>query len=350
MNSYFLLIAIIFTIVLLTVIAIYFFRPKQIQSTESIYTKALNAIIQSDTKVALKHLRDVVKQDTNHIDAYLQIGNILREEGNIEGAIKIHRSLTMRPNLSKDIVRQIHKSLALDYYKSGNLNRAKEEAEIVLKSHKKNLWANEFLLEIYETQSEWKEAAQFSKSVQRIKASKDPDRLSRFLVLQSMDKQKNDQSDEAISLLKRAIKTSPEFGLPYLKLGDIYASNNQFSQAIKNWEKFIDLNPNNGEKVLSKIESAYFDLGQFDEVEKFYNRIIDKNPSNLVALVNLANVLQQKGEFNESMNLIDEALINNENSIFIHLMKLKLSLKESENHHLSNSIDKIFDLLQDDRN
>ncbi len=100
-------------------------------------------------------------------------------------------------------------------------------------------------------------------------------------------------------------------------------------------------------RLLSKIESAYFDLGQFDEVEKFYNRIINKNPSNLVALVNLANVLQQKGEFNESMNLIDGALINNESSIFIHLMKLKLSLKESENQHLSKNIDKIFDLLQD---
>ena len=140
MNLYLFFIIIICSVIL--IIAFYYFRPKKKLPTESIYTKALNAIIQGDSKVALKHLKDVVKQDTNHIDAYLQIGNILREEGNIEGAIKIHRSLTMRPNLSKDIIRQIHKSLALDYYKLGNLNRAKEEAEIVLKSHKKNLWAN----------------------------------------------------------------------------------------------------------------------------------------------------------------------------------------------------------------
>ena len=140
------------------VIAFYYFRPKKKLPTESIYTKALNAIIQGDKNIALKHLKDVVKQDT------------------------------------KEALRQIHKSLALDYYKLDNLNRAKEEAEIIIKSNKKNLWANEFLLEIYEAQNKWKEAAQLSKMVQRIKASKDPDQLSRFLVFQSMDKIKNNQT------------------------------------------------------------------------------------------------------------------------------------------------------------
>ena len=196
--------------------------------------------------------------------------------------------------------------------------------------------------ELLEAQNKWKEAAQLSKMVQRIKASKDPDQLSRFLVFQSMDKLKNNQTEEAISLLKKAIKTSPEFSLPYLKLGNLYAEINNLKEAIKNWEKFVDLNPDNTEDVLSKIESAYFDIGQFDEVEKFYNRILDKNPSNLIALVNLANVLQQKGEHNSSMSLIDEALIDNDNSIFIHLMKLKLSLKDSGNLSLSKNIDKIF--------
>ena len=66
-------------------------------------------MVRGDTRTALSHLRDVVKQDTNHIDAYLQMGDILREEGNAEAAIKIHQSLTVRPNLSNEIKREIHK-------------------------------------------------------------------------------------------------------------------------------------------------------------------------------------------------------------------------------------------------
>ena len=345
MNTYLYLILILIS---LGVLGFFIFRkPKKKQPTQSIYTKALNSIIQGETKVALKHLKDVVKQDTNHIDAYLQIGNILREEGNIEAAIKIHRSLTVRPNLGRSVYRQIHKSLALDYYKNGNLIRAKEEALKVVKSNKKNLWANQFLLEISEDQNDWKEAAQLSKTVQRIKSSKNPEQLSRFLVFQSMDKLKNHQSNEAIILLKKAIKNSPTFSLPYQKLGDVFYQENKLEDAIKNWEKFVELNPGESKKTLSKIESAYFDIGQFDDVEKFYNRVIQKNPSNLIALVNLANLLQQKGEYDTSMSLIDDALLQNEESIFINLMKLKLSLNQTDDIKYKKLIDKIIEQFKE---
>ena len=345
MNIYLFMILILISLAVLGFLI--FKRPKKKQPTQSIYTKALNAIIQGETKIALKHLKDVVNQDTDHVDAYLQIGNILREDGNIEAAIKIHRSLTVRPNLSKEVRRQIHKSLALDYYKSSNLLRAKEEALKVIKTNKRNLWANQFLLEISENQNDWKEAAQLSKSVQRIKSSKDPDQLSKFLVFQSMDKLKNDQSDEAISLLKKAIKNSPGFSLPYQKLGDVFFGQNKPLDAIKNWEKFVELDPEESKNVLSKIESAYFDIGQFDEVEKFYNRVIQKNPSNLFALVNLANVLQQKGEYDASMGLIDDALMQNNDSIFINLMKLKLSLKQFDDPSFNKIIDKVIEQFKE---
>ena len=79
-------------------------------------------MVRGDTRTALSHLRNVVKQDTNHINAYLQMGDILREEDNAQAAIKIHQSLTVRPNLSNEVKRDIHKSLALDFEQLGNLS------------------------------------------------------------------------------------------------------------------------------------------------------------------------------------------------------------------------------------
>ena len=81
-------------------------------------------MVRGDTRTALSHLRNVVKQDTNHINAYLQMGDILREEDNVQAAIKIHQSLTVRPNLSNEVKRDIHKSLALDFEQLGNITKA----------------------------------------------------------------------------------------------------------------------------------------------------------------------------------------------------------------------------------
>jgi lipopolysaccharide biosynthesis regulator YciM len=331
--------------VILAAVFIYYFRPKKQQRTESIYTHALNAMVRGDTRTALSHLRNVVKQDTNHINAYLQMGDILRGEDNAQAAIKIHQSLTVRPNLSNEIKRDIHKSLALDFKQLGHITKAMGEAEMVLKLDRKNLWANEFLLKIFEQQREWDKAMQTTKAIQKLKQSRDPSQIARFLVYQGMEKLEKGQLKEAESQFQKAVKTSPEFGLPYLRLGDVFAENRDLVKAIENWEKFALLNPVEGRLVYSKIESALFDLGRFSEVEKFYERILEKDPSNLNALTKLANVLEEKGEHNTALNLVEDALSKNGSSVHARLMKLKLSLHVSKPHELSNQIDEVIQLL-----
>ena len=302
-------------------------------------------MVRGDTRTALSHLRNVVKQDTNHINAYLQMGDILREEDNAQAAIKIHQSLTVRPNLSNEVKRDIHKSLALDFEQLGNITKAMGEAEIVLKLDRKNLWANEFLLKIFEQRREWDKAMQTTKAIQKLKHSRDSNQIARFLVYQGMDKLEKGKFKEAESQFQKAAKTSPEFGLPYLRLGDLFAENRDLVKAIENWEKFALLNPEEGRLVYSKIESALFDLGRFSEVEKFYERILEKDSSNLNALTKLANVLEEKGEHNNALNLVEDALSKNGGSIHARLMKLKLSLHVSKPHELSNQIDEVIQLL-----
>ena len=326
---------------------IFLFKPKKKRRTESIYTNALNAMVRGDTRTALSNLRDVVKQDSDHINAYLQMGNILRQDNNGQAAIKIHQSLTVRPKLDNQIKLDIHKALALDFEQIENLSRAQQEAELVLKIDKKNQWANEFLLTIFEKQKNWDKATQISKTIQRHKKEKDPTQISKYLVFQGMDKLEKGSEIEAINLFEKAVKTSPKFALSYLKLGDYYAEKRDLTKAIENWKNFALYDPDDGHGIYSKIESALFDLGRFSEVEKFYRRILNNNPINLAALTRLANVLQEKGQHKDALNLVDETLAKNESSIHAHLMKLKLSLNISKPHELSHYIDNIMQLLSE---
>ena len=336
---------IILILVIIGGLTFFYIQPKQQAKTESIYTDALNAMVRGDKRTALKHLRDVVKQDTNHVDAYLQMGDILREEGNALAAIKIHQSLTVRPNLKNDIKIHIHRSLALDYNQISQLAKARREVELLLKLDKKNLWANEFLLALFEKQKDWDKATQISKIIQKVKQLQDPTQIARFLVLKGMDKHEKGKVDEAIKTFDIAAKTDPNYEKTYLCLGDIYLVKRDLIKAIDNWEKYALLNPENGKMIYSKIEAALFDLGRFSEVEKFYERIVDKDPSNLSALTKLANVLEEKGEHNSALSLVEDALSKNQTSIHAHLMKLKLSLQVSKPNELSNHIDKIIQLL-----
>ena len=86
-----LIIAIVITILVIAGVAFYVSRPKIKPKTESLYTDALNAIVRGDNHTAMEHLRNVVKQNTEHVGAYLQLGDLLREDNHPEQAIKIHQ-------------------------------------------------------------------------------------------------------------------------------------------------------------------------------------------------------------------------------------------------------------------
>ena len=92
------LIAIIFIIAIL--IYYQFKKPSDKKRTDIIYMEALNAMLLSDKKKAINLLSNLVKNDSEHVSAYLQLGNLLRDE-NTDRAIKIHQMLTVRQNLDK---------------------------------------------------------------------------------------------------------------------------------------------------------------------------------------------------------------------------------------------------------
>ncbi|HDY75862.1 MAG TPA: tetratricopeptide repeat protein [Candidatus Marinimicrobia bacterium] len=347
MNTPFLIAVVVLIAAGITAALLY--RPKKPRHFESVYTDALNAIVHGDNKTALRLLREVVKRDTNHINAYLQMGEILRAEGNPHQAIKIHQSLTVRPNLENQLQIDIHRSLALDYMEVQNYVKAKNEAEFILKIEKKNIWALEFLLDLAEQQHDWIQAAAVAKDIQKITQQKDPGNLAKFQMFEGLDHLGKNDRERAKKCFVKAIEIDSTYGQAHERLGDFYADDRDLIKAIDHWEKFAHLDVENASNIFTKMETALYDLGRYGEVEKFYKRLLDKNPGNLDALARMANVLEEKGERQQALDLVDTALKQFEDSVHTRLMKLKLSLTNSPPHELSRQIDKIIDLITENK-
>ena len=340
----------LFIILSILVIAIgtslfFYYKKKPLikNNSNKLYTEALNMLVRGDSQNAIRLLRDVVKQDTNHLDAYLQLGDILRDEGNSQNAIKIHQSLTVRPGLDDKLQIQIHQSLAKDYLSLNEISLAKKEAEMILNIDKKEFWATEFLLDLAEKSHDWAQAAHLIKTLDS--NNSDITRLARFKVYEGMGKFENDDRKGAEQCFNKAIEIAPNFGLPHLYLGNLFSENRNLVKALEHWEQYALLDLKNGSSIYSKIESALFDLGRFSEVEKFYQRALKNNPRNLDALAKIANVLEEKGERQKALDLVEDALTQHEDSIKLRLMKLKLSIQYASPPQLSQQIDKMIDIM-----
>ena len=270
----------------------------------------------------------------------MQLGNILRKE-NTDQAIKIHQSLTVRPNLSLDQKVHIHKALAKDYIEIGYSKNAIEEAKKILLIEKRNLWSLKFLIKISEENQDWEEAAKWSKHLQKLSGKKQVNDLSRFDIYKGLDCIRNGKIEDAKSYFETAIKKSPENSQAYKYLGDLYEKNRDLVKALEKWQIYATKDKNSGIDVYHKIESALFDLGRYSEVEKFYEKLISLDKFNLEAIIRLANVLEEKGEISTALNLVENSTDKNNEDIRIDLMKLKLSIPTATPIELGHQIDAI---------
>ena len=74
MNSYYIIFAVIVFAIAVVVSIFSKYKPNKQKKTDFLYTDALNAMLRADKRKAISLLKDIVKQDSDHIDAYLQLG------------------------------------------------------------------------------------------------------------------------------------------------------------------------------------------------------------------------------------------------------------------------------------
>ena len=86
----------IVTVSVIVFISYYYLKkPSNKKKIDTIYMDALNAMLLSDKRKAINLLSYLVKNDSEHVNAYLQLGNLLRSE-DTHRAIKVHQMLTVR--------------------------------------------------------------------------------------------------------------------------------------------------------------------------------------------------------------------------------------------------------------
>ena len=345
MDSIYIVIVIAVTFIISVLTYYQFKKPSNKKRTDAIYMEALNAMLLSDKRKAINLLSTLVKNDSEHISAYLQLGNLLRDE-DADRAIKIHQMLTVRQKLDKETKVEVFKSLALDYRKINQLSKSKIQAEKIFEFDKSNLWANEFLLSLAEETEQWDYAEKKAINIKKIKGYNREINLSYYTLQKGIIHLKDNNLPEAEILFRKAISESSEFGMPYKYLGDIKYANRDLVKAVEYWEKYMELSPVESHLVFDNIETALFDLGRYSEVEKFYRKVLKNNSKDLNAGLRLANVLNEKGENKAAIDLIDSFILEENPSVLVMLMKLKLSLSSKTPAELGHFIDEILKIIK----
>ena len=165
-------------------VGFYIFKLKPSKKTDikELYSEGLDMMINGLQKSAYNNFKKIVEIDSEHIKAYLRLGQVLRESGNPKKALKIHKGLIIRQNLTSYDLLELHKNIALDYFEIGKVNLAIEEALKILKIDKKNMWAISKLMKFYMHLNDWSKASSYLEKFQKINNSVNNRKLGLFII------------------------------------------------------------------------------------------------------------------------------------------------------------------------
>ena len=113
--------------------------------------------------------------------------------------------------------------------------------------------------------------------------------------------------DEAIAEFKKGIEINPNYAEAHSNLGIAYRNKGRFDEAIAELKKAIEINPNYAE-AHSNLGIAYGGKGMFDEAIAEYKKAIEINPNYAEAHNNLAVVYYCKGEYRLAIKHCDRAI------------------------------------------
>ncbi len=309
--------------------------------------QALSKIVAGNKIDALNALREIARKDTGNISIYMQVGDLYRQTGDPEAAVRVHIDLLDRDGIGVETQRMVHERLALDYEELARWDHAMRHAEALLRFDKRNTWA---LKAIHRYQTKLKNWDEAIKAYQReVAVTKSPNDMlpALYRTTQARESLAGGDMTTAINQFKQAIKLGNRFPAPYYHLGKLMQEENNFKHAIDYLTTFAELDPTAGSLVYSDIEKMYFELGQFDQVEQFYKRLAKKLPDNSEVLLGLANYYERKGEHREALALLEETRAESEDTLSFILGRLHLMEKLDKLDELNRAID---DYISSDRN
>ena len=303
----------------------YSIRVRQKRTRSDAYQEALEHLIDGQEALAIQKFKEAVRENSENVSAYLRLGDVLRKKGMVKHAIRIHKDLTFRGNLTPELKQKVYQSLLQDYEAAQDVENALQVARRLLQFDKKGRhWVVQRLVALLERKGEWGEALEMTRKYLNTDNEGIKHRMALYHVFQGLELAKQDRGKDARVKFKEALKVDPNCAAAYYYLGKSYEDEERLEDAIREWKKLCYAVPDRAYIVFSDLEKACFEQGIFNEVEKIYLELLNLNTGNFKAGLSLAEIYLKKGDFDAAMDILDRLVETNVDPERLHAYRVRI--------------------------
>lgn len=308
---------------------------------ESPYQLGLNALLAGDREEAMEAFTAAVRQDSDNIDAYIHLGNLLREKGEHERALHLHRELTVRSGLTEAQNRGVREALVNDWIAIGRPADALEEARQLRELDRRNGHALKILLRAYEAAGDWDHAIDVRTEMARASTDRDTEGLADYRAAVGEIYLRREKLEEAKRHFKAALRLTRDHPVALLRLGDIYYETKRPERAMVLWKGLAAAHPQHSHLVLERLEVSYFEHGRFSEMGHLYEELLQRNPHDIRILLALARMHLKRGDLGEATRAVNEALEVEPASLESRLLMVEIYRRRGDANRALNEVESV---------
>ncbi|MEW5981619.1 MAG: tetratricopeptide repeat protein [Acidobacteriota bacterium] len=295
------------------------------------YILGLNFLVSGQLDRAIDELSHAARLQPDALEIEMILGNLYREKGQVGRAITIHQGLLQRPKLAKLEHAYVLLCLGLDYKRGGFVDRALEAFQEVLRLDPQNPYALVNLQKLHEEQHQWQEARDVRQRLVELTDEAEQPRHRQILAFLETELGRQDLKqlnyERAGTRFRAAVDLDERTVPAHLNLGDVHFYEGDVASAARAWERVAEVAPERAYLSFERLESLLNQQGAADRFQALCRTLIEANPQEWRARLALGVHMGARGETEEAIGLLLEAVTHNPHALAVHQAIWRLLLE-----------------------
>ncbi|MDP2157460.1 MAG: tetratricopeptide repeat protein [Nitrospirota bacterium] len=304
-------------------------KQKQEIKVQELYSRALNSLLAKNEDAAREALEDILKEEPNHIDALLRLGDIAASDEDFQKAnAHYQRARELEP-------KRIETLFALDSLleKSGRWSEALRYLDEILDIDDANLTAMYRKREILEKQARWDDVVSLQKSIlKREHSEKDKKREHENLIGYEYEygrhSLENSQLEKAKKAFRSIMRAEKDFVPAILGLAEVLLQEGEGEEAVNMLENAFA--GNESKILLARLEDLLISMSEPSRLIRIYRSGISRNPNDPVTKFFLGKLFHRLEMIDDSFDTLSGIDTGGASYPELHLLMGNLYMRKNQ--------------------
>ena len=277
---------------------------KRTATLSSDYFRGLNYLLNEQPDKAIEVFLEIAEINQDTIETHLALGNLFRRRGEMDKAIRFHKHIMTRPNLSDEQRSQALLELGEDYMRAGLLDRAERLFSELLELDPGAPVPARQLLDIYQQEKDWDKAIANARHLADDNGRRD-ELIAQFHCELARQALEAADLDTCRKYLRQARRYDPRNPRARLLEGDLAWTEEHWSAAAEHYRRACELDSDVAPLSIERIVDCHRRLDALEALEGWLEDLVERSRMT-TPILTLARLKAERSEQQAAEFLLDQ--------------------------------------------